>query len=491
MSNTTNYLSLVLPGKGEYVDTWHEPVNANMEKIDVWAEAFGQEMIDARGSESSLQARLDVATNPDGSLKPTASEAEASSSQVYGYLNPDTTDFSLNDRIEAGDQESFVGREGQATLRAAAAFRSQIPTQILSGSKDSNGYPSWMGFTANKIQVDGATNLLYLMIDGYLSRVRTLKEITVSGGSGTKYGYASFEAGGLVVIDGDNSPGSGNGTISTNVDNKAVYFNDATKDFTTEDVQPGDVLELLDSTSIGKYIVKTVAPGGILSRLEIVGLFPTSGISGINYTVTDPLAVTLGFDTTETPATGKIYLGEADFDGVAVTAVRSRHFKDTFIGEWRAIDVSSTPTFEEIYLHKLGSFDLDFSIQVSQANDGSAPVEELDLATLTSTLGVTVGNGTLAVSLNNTLSYTPAIFNPGTTDATYTPGALTGTITAGLTGSVTGSLTGDVTMDRAVRVKWDKNRIYVKNVANGVFYTDYDATVQQTGFIRVVVRKRG
>lgn len=490
MATTTTYLSLILPGLGEYVDTWYIPVNENMEKIDAWTSAFGQEVVNARGSTASLAAFLTVAHNADGSLKPTASEAEASSSQIYGYLNPDTTDFSLNDRIEAGDWETFSGREGQASLRAAAALRASLPTQVVTGSKDGNGYPAWMGFTANKVQVDGSSELLLFMIDGYLARMRTLKEITLSGGAGTKYPYASFEADGLVTVDGDLSPSSGNGTVSTNVDGYAVYFNDATKDFTAEDVQPGDILELIDSTSIGTYVVKTVAPGAITSRLEIVGLFPTSGISGINYQISDPLAVTLGFDTTETPATGKIYLGEADYDGVAVTAVRPRHFKDVFVGEWRAVDVSSTPTFEEIFLHKLGSDQLDFSVQVSQANDGSSPVEELDLATLTSTLGVSLNN-TLGVSITNGLSFTPGTFNPGTTDASYIPGSLTGTITGSLTGSLSASLTGDIEMDRAVRVKWDKNRIYVKNVVGNVFYTDYDGTAQQTGFIRVVVRKRG
>lgn len=490
MATSSVYLSLVLPGLGEYRDTWHIPVNENMEKIDDWAASFGQEVVDARGSAVSLSAFLTVAHNADGSLKPTASEAEASSSQVYGYLNPDTTDFSLNDRITAGDWEVFGGREGQASLRAAAALRASLPTQILSGSKDGNGYPAWMGFTANKVQVDGDSQLLLFMIDGYLSRMRTLQEITLSGGAGTKYPYASFEPDGVITVDGDLSPGSGNGTISTTIDGYAAYFNDATKDFTTEDVQPGDILELIDSTSIGTYIVKTVAPGAIVSRLEIVGLFPTSGISGINYIISDPLAVSLGFDTAEVPATGKIYLGEADYDGVAVTAVRPRHFKDVFVGEWRAVDVTSTATFEEIFLHKLGSDQLDFSIQVSQANDGSAPVEELDLATFTSNLGVSLNN-TLGVSITNGLNFTPGTFNPGTTDASYIPGSLTGSITGALTGSISAALTGDIEMDRAVRVKWDKNRIHVKNVVGNVFYTDYDGTAQQTGFIRVVVRKRG
>jgi hypothetical protein len=490
MATSTDYLKLVLPGLGEYVDTWHIPVNANMEAIDAFCMAFGQEIINARGGAASLADFLAVAHNPDGTLLPTASEAEASSSQVYGYLNPDASDFTLNDRISAGDMEVFEARENQPSLRAAMAVKQYLPNQILSGSKDGNGYPSWLGFTANKIQVDGSVELLALLIDGYSSSVRTLKELTLSGGAGLKYAYATFNMDGAEVINGDLSPAAGNGAISTDVSNHAVYFNDATKDFTLEDVRAGDVLELLDSANIGTYIIKAVAPGAIISRLEIIGLFPAPGISGINYRISDPLGVALGFDAAEVPAPGKLYLGEADFDGLAVTAVRARHFKDVFIGEWRAVDVTTTPTFEEIYLHKLGSAALDFSIQVSQANDGSQPVEELDLATLTNTLAVDVTN-TLAVSLTNGLVYTPAVFSPGTSTATYTPGSLTGTVTAALTGTVTAALTGAVVMDRAVKVKWDKNRIWVKNVGANVFYSDYDGNPQLIGFIRVVVRKRG
>jgi hypothetical protein len=490
MSTTSSYLKLILPGLGEYVDTWHVPHNENMTKIDDFCADFGQEMIAARGTEASLSDFLLVAHNNDGTLKPTASESSASSSQVYGYQNPDTSDFTLNDRISAGDWETFYGREGQTKLRDNLAFRTETQTQILAGSKDGNGYPSWMGYTANKVQVDGSVDTLFMTIDGYMSRVRTLKELTLTGGSGTKYVYASFQSSGVEVIDGDLSPSAGNGAVSTNVDNKAVYFNDATKDFTAEDVQPGDILELLDSTSIGTYIVKTVAPDAIVSRLEIVGLFPTSGIGGINYTIKDPLAVTLGFDTTEAPATGKIYLGEADFDGVAVTAVRARHFKTVFVGEWRAIDVTSPTTFEEIYNHKLGTDELEFSVQVSQANDGTGTVEELSLATLTSTLGISLTN-TLGVSITNGLVFTPGVFNPGTTDASYIAGSLTGTITGALTGSISASLTGSVKMDRSVIVKWNKNQIWIKNAVAGVFYTDYANSVQTDGYLRVVVRKRG
>ena len=495
MSTETPYLKLTQPGFNEFRNSWNVPANSNSDKIDVWAQAFGQEIIDSRFSLPSLSAFLAVALNPDGTQKPAAEVILARSSPVYGFETTAPVDYSLSVRIDQGDWEVLKAREGQVSLRSAQAFRMPgIKNQVFDGSKDINGYPTWMGFIANKVQVDGSVDPLMLTIDGFMSRGRILRELTLTGGAGIKYVYGTFQVDGVITVDGDSStppPATPAGTVSNDIDGDAVYFSDATKDFTTENVQPGDYLTLLDSADAGVYVIKAVAPGAVVDRLEIIGLFPTSGLSSINYTITDPLAFTLGFDTAELPAAGKFYLGEADYDGAAVTAVRARHFGDSFIGEWRAVDVGSPTTFEQIYLHKLGSDALDFSVQVSQTNDGTGAVEELTLATMTSTLGVTVGNGTLAVNIVDTLDYTAAVFNPGTSDASYTPGSLAGGVTGNLTGAVTGSLTGSIKPDRSVAVKWNRNQIWIKNAEAGIFYKDYGGTVRTTGFIRVVARKRG
>jgi hypothetical protein len=169
-----------------------------------------------------------------------------------------------------------------------------------------------------------------------------------------------------------------------------------------------------------------------------------------------------------------MYIGEADFDGTSVTAVRPLNFKDVYVSEWRAIDVSSTPTFEQIFNHNLFGLDLEVAIQVSQANDGSQPVELMSLNTALNSLGVTV---------NNTLVYTPEVFTPNSSGATLTPSSLTGGVTA--------NLTGDIVPDRSAQMKFTKTQIFVKNVGNNKFYRDYGGAQRQSGFMRVIVRKRG
>lgn len=477
MATQTSFLKLVLPLNGEYRDVWDGPINDNFTKIDTWADAIEQELVGSRFGESTLQDFLAISHNIDGTLKPTDEVVKARSSIAYGDEFSPGNDFELGDRINEGDKEVLTAREGYPTIRDGLAARALSVNQVVRGSANVNGYPSWLGFTGPNAQVDGSVDPLWLMIDGYLCRVRTLKQVTISGGSGTKYLYAQFDADGEIVVDGDSSsapPASANGTTGTDT-SKIRLFQDLTVDFSSENVQAGDLLEIVGGANDGKYQIDEVAPGSNNNRLKIKGVFPGGTLSSLDYNVIDPVGVSLGFDAVQVPATGKFYIAEIDYDGAAITAVRPIHFKDTFVGEWRSVDVSSGPgTFEEIWNHNLLDDALDISVQVSQANDGSLPIEELSLSSLTSTLGVSINNG---------LIFSAGTFDPGTSDASYSP-------LPSLTGSITGSTTGAVNPDRSVRMQWTKTQVYVKNLIATKFYVDYTNAARQSGFLRVVIRKR-
>jgi len=476
MASKTSFLQLELPLNGELTDIWDGPLNTNFTKIDAYLADVDTEISEARFSKTSLAEFLAVSHNADGTLKPTGEVAAARSSVVYGDSDL-SGDFDLEKRLNLGDREVFDAREGYPSLRASMASR--FDTRILSGAKDANGYPTWMGFTGATIQINGSVVPLMMLIDGYRARVRKLSSLSISGGAGVKYIYALFQSSGVVNVDGDSStppPSAANGAIGADTNDKLTLFGDATMDFTTEDVQAGDILEVLGgSANAGQYVVRQLSPGGDPAKLQIVGVFPGPTAGGLNYNVIDPLAVTFGFDTVETPAVGKIYLGEADFDGSSVTAVRPRHFGNTFVGEWRAVDVSGgSPTFEEVFNHRLGSDVLDVAVQVSQANDGSQPIEQLSMGTVGSDL---------SLNFTNTLSFAPGTFNPGSSGATYDP-------LPSLTGTVASSLSGSPYADRSALAKWNKNQFFVKNPRSGLFYKDYTGAVRQTGFIRVVIQKR-
>jgi hypothetical protein len=512
MADKSAFFDLILPGKGEYRDAWWGPVNSNFETLDTWGSSIDGEIAAARFSMTSLSAFLAAGHDVYGITLPTPEILAAQISPIYGFQTPEPALFDLTTRIAQVEWEMWYSREAQDNLRKNLAFRTLgIKNQILDGTKDADGYPTWLGYTGAIAHIDGSVTPIWFAIDGRLGRVRTLANVTIpAGGSGIRYLYSQYLEDsdiGKIVVDGQLP--SPLGVTSFDVNNYPIYFSDTTKDFTALDVKVGDILTLIDSADKGSYVVKTVAPSSTTNMLEIIGQFPTGGISGINYTIVDPLKTSLGVDTSESPATGKIYIGELDFDGAAVTAVRPRHFGDTFISEWRAIDVGTITTFEEVFDHCLGSLELDISVQVSQADDGSLPIEELSLTTITRNLGLTLNS--TGLTLTKTAdpvfdegvlpTFSQGVDTPPTPANGFSQGidsfsrgtspSLTGATTYSLSGNVTGSITGDVAPDSSVRMQWTKNQLWIKNAESGKFYKGYSGTVTQTGFVRVIVRKRG
>ena len=117
MATSSNFLKLSLPGNGEFVDSWDEPMNDNSLKIDVFAESVEDELSAARFSLSSLAAFLGVGHNVDGTLKATAEVEDARSSSFYGDKNQSTdVAFSLDQRIEEGDLDDTVTISNKAAL---------------------------------------------------------------------------------------------------------------------------------------------------------------------------------------------------------------------------------------------------------------------------------------------------------------------------------------------------------------------------------------
>jgi hypothetical protein len=350
-------------------------------------------------------------------------------------------------------------------MRIANAARDFDANEIVFGAKDANGYPTWLGYTGINAQIDGSTTVLWMKISGYMVHIRNIKQISFSGGAGVYYLYADHDPiNGELVIDGDSTtapPSTATGTVGSDT-SKVRVFEDLTHDFTSENVRPGDILEILGTSSnAGKYVIKDIAPDGNAQRVRIMGIFPGGAMTGLDYKIWDKAGVTVGFQNSKTSVANRIYFAEADWDGASITAVRSLNFDSFFIGEWRGVDVTVSPTFTETWRHNLFDDAVMVKVQVSSANNGSQPIEELSLGIVTNTLGV---------STSNSLTLTPA-----------TPQVLGGTITT--------SLTGSAVNDRSIALKWDKYTATVKNLLSNVFYRDYDGVLKQTGYVRVIISK--
>lgn len=479
MATKTDFLQLVLPLNGEFQDTWDEPANDNFQKIDDWAADVQTERVDARFGQANLKAFLEIAHETDGSLKPTTEVVQSRSSFLYGDEDVDG-DFDLPQRLSLGDKEVFWAREGLPSTRESLAQHTYMQGTILAGSKDANGYPTWLGFTGANAQIDGSVTNILSLISGQKSRIRTLEQVVLSGAAGVKYLYAQFQPAGVVVVDGDSStppPASANGTCGahTLVSPKIRIFRDTTVDFTTMNVQVGDMLTILgNNANAGQYIISAIAPDADVNSVQIYGVFPGGSLSGLNYTINDPFAVVLGFDAVKTPAADKLYIGEADFDGSAITAVRALHFNDVFVGSWQAVDVGATPQFDITWPHNLFDDKLEVIVQASTTNDGLQPIVPLTIGSLTNTI---------ALNFANTLFFSAGTFAPGSSGATYSP-------LPSLTGNVTSSLSGTVVLDNAVRVQLTQTQVKVKNPVPGFFYRNYAGTVVTVGFVRVIVRRK-
>lgn len=495
MSTYTKYLNLELPRNGEYRDSWEIPVNENLSKVDAWAGTINAEIQDARFTKASLKEFLEVSHETDGTLKPTSEVESTRNSFLYGHKDG-TELYRLNTLSFKKDQDMWEALAGKADLRDGLAYRmALLPNQIISGAKTAMGYPAWSGYTGAKVIIDGASAAIFILINGHICRIRTEKDVEISGAAGDYYVYAEYQPGGQEIDTGTAGVAGddGNGEVR--------LHQDAGKNYVTGGVQVGDLLRYASPTTVeGDYLIEEVAPNGNVDELLIRNLFPeTAGT--IAYSVIDPLDVTLGFTDDPTTLTENQHIiADAVFDGASVTSVTPRHFGSSFVSEWRAIDVSSITTFSEIFNHNLGTDMIDVVVQASQANDGTQPVEELSLSKINNGLGTDVTIGTLAVGINNNLTHdvtsTLATATGGTDPHTHAiTGGVTvthsGTISASLTGVPAVSLTGDVTPYNSVVMKASRNQVWVKNAVASLFYRDYDNANRQTGYLRVIVTRKG
>src|SRR5271166_4649830 len=107
MATNTPNLDLVLPGLGEFTNNWNVPLNQNFTTIDTAIGNIDGTLTDAQGSQASLNARLSISLNADGTLVPIPEIKKAETSQVYGRLDPLGNALDLDNRILLNDFDNF------------------------------------------------------------------------------------------------------------------------------------------------------------------------------------------------------------------------------------------------------------------------------------------------------------------------------------------------------------------------------------------------
>lgn len=430
MATKTPNLGLIKPAYKEYNNSWYIPVNANWDILDATIGGTALEVQAARGSQASLDARLAVGINADGTLKATPEVGRARVSTIYGNLDS-ARSIALFDRIEGGDRESFDARMGSTTLQDAIAFAADddVHNCVLSAP---GGY---LSFTGAVVKVDGSVTPVVTNINGFRRVVRTLKSTTVAGIAGTYYIYLQKTATGDVVVDRTGG-GQNTGAIALwGFDSTLRKFSDSTQNFVTLGVQPGDIIEVTSVGSLNKdkYVVShtnVTNPGDLtVNEIAVVGLFVTTQ-TALNYKITNPLAPTLA--TTITAHTkrfqrenGLIYIGRAVFDGANVTSISITYATKGRFEAWQSV-VPAVGDFLNTFTHNLGYIPTKIELYASQANDYSAAIEPLAAGQLTA---------------------------------------------------------GAQTLTHAVIVDITETTIRVKNATNGIYYKDFAGVSQTAGFL--------
>ena len=326
MATETPNLGLIKPARGEFNGTWDIPMNANSDTIDGSVGGMQTEIATARGSESTLDARLSVSLNADGTLVGVPEVAQAENSPVYG-ANNGSTNYTLKNRIDLVDYEVFYGRQGAAALKDALANAADdsVGNTVLSAPT------GFLSFTGANVKVDGSVTPVICNINGYRCTVRSLSRPQSADRQVLTTSISSVGRRSLISRDWGRTK---HRQPSVNVG--AGYLGvRTTQKLMTSGVQAGDILAITSSGSAnaGNYVVASVIDP---NNLLVIGLFQTVQ-ANLNYSITNPLAPSLNFTSTAPSLTfeevaAQKFIGEAVFDGTNVTSVLPYAIKGRYAG---------------------------------------------------------------------------------------------------------------------------------------------------------------
>lgn len=448
MAQKTVNLGLILPALGEYFNRWNVPVNANFNIIDEVLGDLQSEVTNARGSALTLNDRMSVSLNSDGSLKAVPEVSNARSSSIYGSQTGLGADFSLDDRIEQGDVEVWNARQQLAALIDSVAWaQDDTPHNTLI-----SGPLNQLTSSGGVVTLNGAVTNVIANINGYRQRVRTNKDAVIVGSPGTYYLYLDRNPNGEVVFTPP--PSSGTTSVYTPT-NKLCKYSATATNFVAAGVKAGDILEITApgaNANLGKWVIAATAADDInltAGELRIVGEF-NSANTGLGAQVIDPLVPTFGFTGVAhskewSRANGRIYIGRCVFDGANVTSVTNYAYMGRF-SKWESVTLN-LGSFLVTTAHNLGFIPKKVQVYASQANDFSMPLELLSTAEMTS----------------GSVSLTPA--SPQSPNYTAP------------------------TLQRSVITRFTDTALEVKNATSGLFYKDFDGTTQTSGFLYIVVER--
>lgn len=426
MATLSSFLQMILPGTGEFPNTWGTVTNQNLQTIDQFLQVLRAHIDNGTatdvtygslvGSFSNLAARLNVSINPDGTLNigATPSIQALATSTVYGtFANPtlrftasdrelfDARARALGNRYTPGSTTAGVLDDGLAARAARfngivagfddAAAGVQTPIRSFVANTVSDGPANCVTTAgAGTVTVAGGSSPVLVNIDGYPFRTRYDVVLDV-GGAGSPptagqtiyifaqradYNDANFvyRRFGAVVSTAQDLRVLQSGTDGVS---SGSTFTSATGLFSTRGVQPGDILTISGGANAGDYLVSNV---GSDTTITVVSPFP-SNISAMSWSVNDKMAPNIGF-VAETAGVappyvaGRVYLAEATF-GAGPTITGLIVYAKNGIFEGVQTGLTAAGSFPVTFNHNLGA--LPSSIQMFASPAGTPTSTEYPL----------------------------------------------------------------------------------------------------------------
>ncbi len=389
MPSKTTYLELTLPSFQEFIDSWHTPVNENMEDIDAWAQDLHDSLVSPgsntgtwaslRGDFGNLADRLAVSILADGSINLSANPdmlglASSATKGTEGSPDDDPrgrfdrSDFEIYNARQAvaggrfvpitagGPSAGYPEEELDAGIAIRMADFGKNATHVISSPAwpSSDGHVS--GGDGNLISVTAANRVFKLNaavspavfnMDGYHFRIR--EDILVDYNAlapsllnwmwiyvsrlETDYGDINIlysQTGGYAAKDlrilQNGTGGSGVAATSVLLDGGATaLFNSST----IGEVEAGDILVIDDTTAAGKYVIESVDSD---EQLTIRGTFKND-FGGADWHIQDDLHPHVGViegtadeEAFPTFVAGRSYIGRVKDQGAGFPPVNPTNY---------------------------------------------------------------------------------------------------------------------------------------------------------------------
>jgi hypothetical protein len=407
MPGKTTFLSLVLPGLGEFQNAWNDPLNQNFEALDDWMGDLFESLVGSsatstwsslRGSLGSLASRLNVSINADGTVNLSSAPdlLALASSTVYGTQANPRTRFDLSDLEVYSARSPVLGDRFNITppalgnLDVGIAHRTRDyglasgnamgspPARWAPGMVDGNSAVlagSGIGkLVFSGVSIGDATTWPVFNVDGYLFRIREslVIDFTLLAPANGQlvyvyverrdYGDANFKYRGstdldanLAVKDLRTLQSGSDGAIGVDY----TIFASAGAHFSTAklgQVLPGDLLVISGGAAAGTYVIASVTSD---TQVVISGKFKSNNLSGMTWTIKDNGAPNVGAvavsAVTDPPPfqSGRAYIGSCLHNtGGSPTSITTFAKSGVADSGWQA--VTAAGSFPFTFAHNLG-----------------------------------------------------------------------------------------------------------------------------------------